>query len=171
MKKDELDRDRDDCYLPIHRLVVDESHVLPAAETTTHLKVLCGYSPSFVWLLTGTPISKSMGDLKGGAWLLGHWSHGLKLSAHRNPKREVADLLKQVEEHGASLGDSTRLHTLRQALKDLRKEALELEVSIGIALQQNAHIWRQKHRMVHKDPFHDDDDGFEVDSLLTDSVS
>ena len=69
------------------------------------------------------------------------------------------------------LGDSTRLHTLRQALKDLKKEALELEVSIGIALQQNAHIWRQKHRMVHKDPFHDDDDGFEVDSLLTDSVS
>jgi SNF2 family DNA or RNA helicase len=96
MKKDELDRDRGDCYLPIHRLVVDEIHVLPAPESTTHLKALCGYSPSFVWLLTGTPISKSMGDLKGGALLLGHWSHGLKLSAHRTPKREVADLLKQL---------------------------------------------------------------------------
>ncbi|KAH8088794.1 serine/threonine kinase [Aureococcus anophagefferens] len=42
------------------------------------------------------------------------------------------------------------------------------EVGIGIALQQNAQNWRQKNALAAKD---DDDDGFEVDSLLTDSVS
>ncbi|KAK7241209.1 protein serine/threonine kinase [Aureococcus anophagefferens] len=41
-------------------------------------------------------------------------------------------------------------------------------VGIGIALQQNAQNWRQKNALAAKD---DDDDGFEVDSLLTDSVS
>ena len=96
---------------------------------------------------------------------------------------------RSVEERGASLGDSTKLRDLRQALQDLRKEAADLarfaaffcafsfwfdargpaqEVGIGIALQQNAQNWRQKNALAAKD---DDDDGFEVDSLLTDSVS
>ena len=95
VNRDFLGKEREDCYIPIHRLVVDEIHVMPGAGSCTQLKILCGYSPSFVWLLTGTPISKSMDDLKGGAWLLGHWKHGLKLEGHE-PNRRTSDLLKQL---------------------------------------------------------------------------
>ncbi|KAH8069635.1 serine/threonine kinase [Aureococcus anophagefferens] len=74
---------------------------------------------------------------------------------------------RSVEERGASLGDSTKLRDLRQALQDLRKEAADLARFAAFFLC-NAQNWRQKNALAAKD---DDDDGFEVDSLLTDSVS
>ena len=48
----------------IHRLIVDESHL--AAQSTVTRDMVSSYRPSFVWLLTGTPISSTTRDLEFG---------------------------------------------------------------------------------------------------------
>ena len=83
--------------LRIHRLIIDEVHLLPSATSSTFRDIMRAYAPSFVWCVTGTPVSKSMDDLKGAAVMLGHWSNGLRLVDHDpSPNRQTADLLKQL---------------------------------------------------------------------------
>ncbi|KAH8050174.1 serine/threonine kinase [Aureococcus anophagefferens] len=75
------------------------------------------------------------------------------------------DIAEDIADAGdATSSRTTRLRRDRRGAAGLRRG----EVGIGIALQQNAQNWRQKNALAAKD---DDDDGFEVDSLLTDSVS
>lgn len=69
--------------LPIFRTIIDESHLIPRPGTKTHMKLLMTLRTTNLWLVTGTPISRSYDDLKGGAYLLGHWTTGLKLSQFR----------------------------------------------------------------------------------------
>ena len=65
-----------------HRLVVDESHLLEQSGAGT----MCGqadslikYQTSNVWLVTGTPFSTSLNQLKYQACVLGHSLDGLQL--------------------------------------------------------------------------------------------
>jgi len=63
---------------PIHRLVIDEAHALGGPHTKT-VRKLRTIGARNVWLLSGTPLSSSVDDLKTGAVLLGHAGHGLNL--------------------------------------------------------------------------------------------
>ena len=66
----------------VHRLVVDESHLLAESGSTTHSKLgtLSQYQASFVWLVTGTPFTSSLTQLTNQARLLGQWLDGVKLA-------------------------------------------------------------------------------------------
>ena len=71
-----------------HRLIVDESHLyeqgaLPKMPATKFLPHIPGHSSAYdakcVWMVTGTPFSHSLEQLKVQAKALGHWSAGLKI--------------------------------------------------------------------------------------------
>ena len=66
----------------VHRLVVDEAHLLAESGSTTHSKLgtLSQYQASFVWLVTGTPFTSSLTQLTNQARLLGQWLDGVKLA-------------------------------------------------------------------------------------------
>ncbi|KAH8061616.1 serine/threonine kinase [Aureococcus anophagefferens] len=79
-----------------------------------------------------------------------------------------ASLAKQDTHAPAALDAAARVGAAARDAADRlgRGEATIAEVGIGIALQQNA---RRRQKNARRQD--DDDDGFEVDSLLTDSVS
>ena len=63
-----------------HRLVLDESHLLDAKNTTAgKLPTLQLYSPRSMWLVTGTPFSTSLGQLTKQAQLLGQYEGGVRV--------------------------------------------------------------------------------------------
>ena len=74
-----------------HRLVVDESHLLEQSGVGTmsgKADALIKYQTKFVWLVTGTPFSTSLHQLKNQASVLGHAIDGLQLK--RGKLRDAA---------------------------------------------------------------------------------
>ena len=64
-----------------HRLVVDEAHLLAQSSSTTASKLgaLSEYQADSVWLVTGTPFSTDLKQLRNQAKLLGQYDDGVKL--------------------------------------------------------------------------------------------
>ena len=50
--------------LEVHRLVVDESHLLDSGSWKSQKTKLMSVPASFVWCVTGTPFSNGLGDLQ-----------------------------------------------------------------------------------------------------------
>ena len=66
--------------ITVHRLIMDEAHLL-AKGSTTHSKLanLRNYVAGRKWCVTGTPFSTSLDQLAEQAQLIGHWDGGIKV--------------------------------------------------------------------------------------------
>ena len=63
----------------VHRLVVDESHLLNGSSWRAQMRKLMSVPASHTWLVTGTPFSAGLADLTMQARLLHQWGSGVKL--------------------------------------------------------------------------------------------
>lgn len=59
-------------YIRFHRLIIDECHGQQALSGAAHAKAVHG-KVQFVWGVTGTPLNRSISDLRKMAALLGQW--------------------------------------------------------------------------------------------------
>lgn len=62
-------------------MIMDEAHLL-AKGSTTHAKLnaLMAYTAARKWLVTGTPFSTGLEQLREQAMLLGHWDGGVAVN-------------------------------------------------------------------------------------------
>ena len=81
----------------MHRLVVDESHLLAEAAMGTKLTSLLRIRAHHVWLVSGTPFSTSLEQLRRQTQLLG-------ASAASNFATEVNSVYKSNEDVGRARG-------------------------------------------------------------------
>jgi hypothetical protein len=73
------------------RVILDEAHQ-DCFKTHTGVASWLDVRSSFLWCVTGTPLSSAIKDLSGCATLLGHWNHGLRIDRYSG-KQEFASLV------------------------------------------------------------------------------
>ena len=113
----------------IHRLIVDESHLLGGRSWKGVLYKFLRVRADHTWCVTGTPFSAGLPDLDYQARLLGHWTDGMRLSAkiHRLSNEElVAELRTLMIRHvkAQRIGGEVAL-----ALPDASSETVWLQMS------------------------------------------
>ena len=65
-------------YQPIHRLVIDEAHLLPSFDSARGIAIR-QIGAHNVWMVTATPVRTGPEDLKTSAYILGHVDDGFRL--------------------------------------------------------------------------------------------
>ena len=126
---------------PIHRLMIDESHLL-GRECTTSFKLLFGYHARNIWLVTATPLSRSVDDLKTTAVLLGHT--GKCLGGHGHGQDLVrldnnAMLVKHTMVDG--LGDALVSKLRRLMIRHTKSQRIGGELALALPESDTCTIW------------------------------
>ena len=113
----------------IHRLIVDESHLLGGKSWKGLIYKFLRVRADHAWCVTGTPFSAGLPDLDYQARLLGHWTDGVHLSAKINElssEELVAELRTLMIRHvkAQRIGGEVAL-----ALPDASSETVWLQMS------------------------------------------
>ena len=117
-------------HKPIHRLIIDESHQLPRPGGHTQ-HTLLGYHARCIWLCTGTPLSRSVDDLKAGAMLLGHVrGNGQDLFLERAPLV-----------HCESLGSTLVAKLRRLMIRHSKSQRIGGEVALALPESDTSTVW------------------------------
>jgi len=147
-----------------HRMVVDEAHLLELHGVGTmgaKVEALNSYHTNNLWLVTGTPFSTSLGQLKTQANLLGHAYHGLKVAetwATRatHPRGPMTDNPEVVE----------RLKKLM--IKHSKSQRIGGEVALALPATDAETVWLDMspdERLLYKHHGCADDDGLHAANL------
>jgi len=146
-----------------HRMVVDEAHLLELHGVGTmggKADTLNRYNTNNLWLVTGTPFSTSLSQLKTQANLLGHAYHGLKVAetwerAHRHDDKLIMDNPDVVE----------RLKKLM--IKHSKSQRIGGEVALALPETDAETVWLDMspdERLIYKHHGCADDDGTGLDT-------
>jgi len=88
---------------PIHRMIIDEAHTLSRGFSSAAAGQLFRIGARHVWLLTGTPLTTSVQELRTGAALLGQYEAGLRLCENGVGPALVAKLKQLMIRHTKSM--------------------------------------------------------------------
>ena len=88
---------------PIHRMIIDEAHTLSRGFNSAAGWQLSRIGARHVWLLTGTPLTTSVQELRTGAALLGQYEAGLRLCENGVGPALVAKLKQLMIRHTKSM--------------------------------------------------------------------
>ena len=88
---------------PIHRMIIDEAHTLSRGFSSAAAGQLFRIGARHVWLLTGTPLTTSVQELRKGAQLLGQYEAGLRLCENGVGPALVAKLKQLMIRHTKSM--------------------------------------------------------------------
>jgi SNF2 family DNA or RNA helicase len=138
----------------IHRLVVDESHLLGGKSWKAQQGKLLRVPANHVWCVTGTPFSAGLPDLDYQARLLGHWSDGMHLSVKIKGVNKVSEMtqaqLAQYMLPGGSLRSIGKLSSeevvaeLRTLMiRHVKAQRIGGEVALALPDASSETVWLQ----------------------------
>ena len=133
----------------IHRLIVDESHLLGGKSWKGLIYKFLRVRADHTWCVTGTPFSAGLPDLDYQARLLGHWTDGMHLSAKikgRYTKDMTSEQWLQYAK-GGGVGKLTNeelvaeLRTLM--IRHVKAQRIGGEVALALPDASSETVWLQ----------------------------
>ena len=138
----------------IHRLIVDESHLLGGKSWKAQQGKLLRVPANHVWCVTGTPFSAGLPDLDYQARLLGHWSDGMHLSVKMKGVNKISEMsqaqLAQYMLPGGSMSSIGKLSSeelvaeLRTLMiRHVKAQRIGGEVALALPDASSETVWLQ----------------------------
>lgn len=133
----------------IHRLIVDESHLLGGKSWKGLIYKFLRVRADHVWCVTGTPFSAGLPDLDYQARLLGHWTDGMHLSAKikgRSTKDMTSAQWFQYAQTGGvgKLSNEELVAELRTLMiRHVKAQRIGGEVALALPDASSETVWLQ----------------------------